>query len=163
MECQSDLAYSRPPHPDQPDFKKTFDDMICRLVRSQQIHTCTHRACLIWDQRSSKWKCKRQAPFPLSDRVVVEENGDWFPQREYGFINNFLPNVLVYARCNHDVKLLTNGDATMKVAWYITKYATKCQQRNSNASALLSNGLAYHFKDEKFVNDMRERTWLLLF
>ncbi len=97
------------------------------------------------------------------DKVIIEENGDWFPQQEYGFINNFLPNVLVYARCNHDGKLLTNGDATMKVAWYITKYATKHQQRNSNASALLYNGLAYHFKDEKFVNDIQEHTWLLLF
>ena len=118
---------------------------------------------MIWDQRSSNWKCKRRVPFPVSEKVVVEENGDWYPQREYGFINNFLPNVLVYARCNHDGKLLTNGDATMKVAWYITKYATKRQQTNSNASALLSKGLVYHFKDQKFVNEIRERTRLLLF
>ena len=35
----------------------------------------------------------------------------------------------------------------MKVAWYITKYTTKCQQKLSNASALLAEGLAFHYKD----------------
>src|SRR5258708_6477075 len=34
-------------------------------------------------------------------------------------IRTFIPVLLVYAHCNHDTKLLTNSDVTMKVAWYI--------------------------------------------
>ena len=145
------------------DFQVKLDDMLCQLVWSQQIHTSTQQACLNWDQRSSTWKCKRHAPFQLSEMDVVEENGYWHPQWQYRFINNFIPNVLVYAHCNHDRKLLSNGIATKKVAWYITKYATKPQQPNSNPSALLYKGLVYHFEEEKYISDIHESTHLLLF
>ena len=82
-----------------------------------------------------------------------------------GILNNNMPVVLVYAWCNHDVKLLTNanGDVTMRVAWYITKYAMKCQQKASNLSALLAEGLAYHFSEGSKTEDILKHNQLLLF
>ena len=106
---------------------------------------------------------QRQAPFPLSKTDVVDESGGWSPKHNYEFVNNFIPVLLVYAHCNHDAKLLTNGDVTMKVVWYITKYATKCQQKCSNTSALLAEGLAFHFSDEKHIHDIHQHSRLLLF
>src|SRR5260370_22902795 len=93
---------------------------------------------------------------------VVNESGGWCPKHNYGFINNFLPVLLMYVHCNHDAKLLTNGDATMKVAWYITKYVTKHQQKCSNPSALLAEGLAYHFSDGKHIHNACKHSQLLL-
>ncbi len=93
----------------------------------------------------------------------MDERGNWNPKREDAFINNFVLEILVYARCNHDAKLLTNGDGTMKVAWYISKYTTKQQQKCSNPSALLAEGLAFHYSEDKYVNNLRKRSQLLLF
>jgi len=145
-----------PPHPDDPQFEKKFENLKIQLVRSQQIHTCKHRACLQWDYKTMSWKCKRRAPFPLSETDYVDKRGNWNPKCEDAFINNFVPEILVYARCNHDTKLLANGDVTMKVAWYISKYMTKQQQKCSNPSALLAEGLAFHYLEDKYVNDLRK-------
>ena len=109
------------------------------------------------------WKCKRHAPFPLSEKDIVDNVGNWNPKCQDAFINNFIPEILVYAWCNHDTKLLTNGDATMKVAWYITKYMTKQQQKCLNQSALLAEGLAFHFSENKHIDDIQKQSQLLLF
>jgi len=76
---EADLAYTRPPHPDDPEFERKFENLKIRLVRSQQIHTCKRRACLQWDYKTMSWKCKRRAPFPLSESDVVDEKGNWNP------------------------------------------------------------------------------------
>ena len=163
MEAEKDLAYSRPPNPDSPDFKAKFDDMERRLMRSQQIHTCRRNVCLKMDWKTGRMVCKRRAPWKLTDDNVVDDQGNWYPKRTYGFVNNYNPNILVSLRCNHDIKILTNGEDTKNVTWYITKYATKNQQKLSNISALLAKGLAFHFQDEKYIDSIRDRSRLMVF
>jgi hypothetical protein len=84
-------------------------------------------------------------------------------KRTYGYLNVWMPSLMPVARCNHDVKLLTNGEETKDCTWYITGYATKKQQKSHNWSALLANTVAYHMKDSIYVNDIHERNRLLLF
>src|SRR5260370_9811695 len=69
----------------------------------------------------------------------------------------------MYIHCNHDIKLLTNGEDTRNVCWYITKYTTKAQSKMLNLSALLAQRLQYCLADNKCVGNMQERNQLLVF
>ncbi|KAF9507992.1 hypothetical protein BS47DRAFT_1373748 [Hydnum rufescens UP504] len=108
----------------------------------EQIHTC------LWN---------------LAEEDTVDHQGNWSPKHTYGFVNNYNPNLLVSLWYNHDIKLLTNGEDTKNATWYITKYATKNQQKLSNISALLAKGLAYHFQDEKYIDSIHDHSHLLVF
>jgi len=81
----------------------------------------------------------------------------------HGFINNYNPPTPVVVKCNQDIKLLTSGTDTNNISWYITKYSTKAQQHLSNTSALLAKGLQYHFNDDKYIDNIRDRSRLLMF
>ena len=65
-------------------------------------------------------------------------------------------------RCNHDIKLNTNGADTKDVAFYVTAYATKKQKKSHNLSALMANSLRYHLENPKY-DDIRERNQLLIY
>ena len=132
--------------------------MMANEVKSNILNQCLHQ-----DWTTGEWRCKQCAPFTLSDIDKVEENGSWYPQQTYGFVNNYNPNLLVYLCCNHDIKLLTNGKDTKNVCWYITKYATKAQSKMSNLSALLAQNLQYHLADNKYFDVIQERNQLLVF
>ncbi|KAG2029673.1 hypothetical protein BDR03DRAFT_987611 [Suillus americanus] len=53
------------------------------------------------------------------------------------------------------VKLITNGDGTKHITWYISSYAMKQQQHSCNASTLLAKTIVYHQQDEVHHSDIR--------
>lgn len=156
----SQLPYSRPPDPRNPTWLQDNAQFESRLVRSQQIHTCTRATCLRVKNR--QLSCKRRAPWPRSDEDFVEPNGNWGPKRTVPYINAYCPDLLTSMRCNNDIKLNTNGCETKHIAWYLTAYTTKNQQPTHNTSALLASTMAYH-KDNPKYNDLRQCNKLLLY
>ncbi|KIL54765.1 hypothetical protein M378DRAFT_1051766 [Amanita muscaria Koide BX008] len=160
---ESDISCSRPLHPSCVDFAQKVPDRLLRLVRNLQVHVCVKGACKHFDLATRAWTCKRRAPWPESETVVVNPDGTWFPVRHFGMVNNFHPQLLLLVQCNGDIKLLTNGSETKNITWYIAKYATKAQKRLSNVSALLAKSLAFHFEDATHLDDVRARSRLLLF
>ncbi|CAK5266163.1 unnamed protein product [Mycena citricolor] len=163
---EKEIAYNRPPNPDGPAYWERVQDFERRLARTEQVHTCDIRRCLVVT-KSGRLRCKRRAPFPCSTDDYVLPNGDWGPKRLYEYINGWNPALLVNVRCNNDSKFLTHGDDTKKITLYILGYATKPQLRNHNTSAILAKGYAYHtataaLPDEQ-IKDLRDRQRLLLF
>ncbi|KIL66812.1 hypothetical protein M378DRAFT_74776, partial [Amanita muscaria Koide BX008] len=138
-------------------------ERLLRLARNLQVHVCVKGACKRFDVTTGTWTCKRHAPWPEHDAVVVNADGTWFPVRHFGMVNNFHPQLLLLLQCNGDIKLLTNGNDTKNITWYIAKYTTKAQRRLFNASALLAKSLAFHFEDSTYLDDIRARSRLLLF
>ncbi|KIL55393.1 hypothetical protein M378DRAFT_188670 [Amanita muscaria Koide BX008] len=160
---ESDLAYARPPNPAASDFEQQFTRRLLSLARNMQVHVCVKGACKRYDLMKGTWACKRHAPWPVSEVVVVNADGTWSPIRQFGMVNNFHPQILVFVQCNSDIKLLTNGKETKNITWYIAKYATKPQKRLFNASALLASSLAFHYEDNTYIDDVKARSRLLLF
>ena len=160
MAREPQLAYSRPPNPDEANWEEANHQFEVRLVRSQQVHTCSRATCL--QLRNGVLACKRRAPWPLSDEDFVDNRGNWGPKRTNGYINNYCPLLLTSMRCNNDIKLNTNGADTKDIAFYVTAYATKKQKKSHNLSALMANGLSYHLDNPKF-DDIRERNRLLVY
>ena len=160
MPREPQLAYSRPPNPDDANWDEANHQFEVQLVRSQQVHTCSRATCL--QVRNGVLVCKRRAPWPLSDEDFVDNRGNWGPKRTNGYINNYCPLLLTSMRCNNDIKLNTNGADTKDVAFYVTAYATKKQKKSHNLSALMANGLSYHLDNPKF-DDIRERNCLLVY
>jgi hypothetical protein len=95
----------------------------------------------------------------------VNEDGTCGPKRLYGFVNAWNPAVLVNARCNNDVKFLTNGSDTKNISFYITMYATKKQGKSYNLSGVMAEGLAYHVQhpNATYLEDLRKQQSQLLF
>ncbi|KAB5588280.1 Vacuolar membrane-associated protein IML1 [Ceratobasidium theobromae] len=157
------LAWSRPPNPNCPNYETDFKDWEQRFARAQQVHVCKRATCLKYNSLKNKWFCKRRAPFPLSPETVVQNNGTVQLKRTYGYINAWNPSVLVYGGCNNDIKFISNGAEARAIIWYITAYQTKKQCRSHNISALLAERLVYHFEGTDYIEDMRNRSRLLLF
>ncbi|EMD31577.1 hypothetical protein CERSUDRAFT_78030 [Gelatoporia subvermispora B] len=159
---ETDIAYSRPPHPDAPDYSRQLEDFERRLVRSQQLHTCDMRRCLVPDRRGY-FRCKRRAPFALSENDSISPCGDWKQKRTYEYLNGWVPAILLNARCNNDGKILTNGADTKNCAFYITKYALKPQKQHFNLSAVMAKGYACHIERSSYTETLRDNQRLLLF
>jgi hypothetical protein len=166
---QKDIAFNRPINPDALDYDEQLEDFELRLARCEQIHTCRLRQCLVQDKNGT-YRCKRRAPFQLSDIDDIDENGNWCQKRLYGYVNGWIPGILVNGRCNNDGKLLTNGSDTKKVARYTTTYAAKKQGRSYNASAVMAKSYAYHLdhlegngESESYLDGIRNTQRLLLF
>ena len=47
---EKNVAYNRPPNPDDGEYSKRLADFELRLARSEQIHTCHPRRCLVQDK-----------------------------------------------------------------------------------------------------------------
>jgi len=156
----SELPYSRPPDPQQADWAEKTHQLECQLVRSQQVHTCSIGTCL--RRINGHFTCKRKAPWPLSDENYVDNRGNWGLKRTYGYINGYCPLLLTTMRCNNDLKINTNGADTKDVAFYITAYATKKQNKTHNLSALMASAMPYHTANLLY-EDIRERNRLLLY
>ena len=163
---ERDIAFNRPPNPNCDDYEKQLTDFELRLARTEQVHTCKVRRCLIQD-KSGVYRCKRRAPFTTSDVDKIDENGQWWQRRLYGYVNGWIPGLLVNVRCNNDGKLLTNGEDTKAITAYTTMYLAKKQGRNYNASAVMAKGYAYHLdhssETSAYLDDMRNTQRLLLF
>ena len=160
MPKEPQLAYSRPLDPEANNWQAASHELERRLVRSQQLHTCSRATCL--RIKDGQLSCKRRAPWPLCAEDFVDEGGNWGPKRTNGYINNYCPTLLTSMRCNHDIKLNTNGADTKDVAFYVTAYATKKQKKSHNLSALMANSLRYHLENPKY-DDIRERNRLLIY
>jgi hypothetical protein len=104
--------------------------------------------------KNNRLQCKRRAPFELSPRDWIDEDGSWGPKRTHGYVNNWNPAILHCVRANHDIKLISNGTETKDLAFYITNYVAKKQRDSSNVSALFAKRLAFHKKQEKYTVDI---------
>ena len=152
----SEIAYNRPPNPDDVDYDTNLKEFELRVARSEQVHTCKPRRCLIQD-RDGQLRCKRRAPFNCSPNDFIMENGEWGSKRLHPYINAWNPGILVNARCNNDIKLLTNGADTRNISFYVTSYAAKKQGKIHNLSAILSKAYAYHEKYPKPSTDSLQK------
>lgn len=145
------VSYSRPLDPRTSPFDSQHSTIEAQLVRAVQIHKCGPGCLKVYKGRML---CKRRAPFPLAPEAWIDSEGNWGPRRTYSFMNNWNPWILLATRSNHDCKLITNGEGTKHISWYISSYAAKRQQHSSNASALLAKTIAYHQKDQSHDADL---------
>ncbi|KAG2132150.1 uncharacterized protein EDB93DRAFT_1094070 [Suillus bovinus] len=159
---ESKLGYSCPPNPDGADWEAECADKERRVVRSQQVHTCTKSTCLHYNKHG-RLVCKRRAPWELSDTEYIDENRNWKPKRTHPYINNYCPAISVSLCCNNDIKLLTNGVDMKHASWYLTDYQTKKQNKNNNVSALMAQSLMYHEQHSDHLESVLDRNRLLLF
>ena len=163
-----DIAYSRPPNPDSPEYEKQLSEFELHLAHVEQLHTCQLRRCLVPD-KSGQLRCKQRAPFICSPDNFVDKNGNWRQKRMYGYMNGWVPGVLVNGRCNNNGKLLTNGHDTCQVTFYTTVYTAKKQNRTHNLSAIMVKGYAYHIRQlsdvtkTKYIDNIHNEQHLLLF
>ncbi|KAJ3565753.1 hypothetical protein NP233_g7437 [Leucocoprinus birnbaumii] len=148
---QNDVSYSRPLDPDDPDFEEKYKERERILARSVQYHQCTTSTCL--QNIGGRLQCKRRAPFEVSSRAWIASDGRWGPKRHSAYLNNFNRWLLQLCRANHDIKLITNGEETRNIGWYITNYAAKKQKGSGNASALLAKRFAFHQAQEYMNTD----------
>ena len=159
-----DVSYTRPPHPASLTYTAEVQDLERKLACAEQIHGCKIRRCLVMD-KNGQYKCKRRAPFECSPDDYVLESGVCGPKRLHPFVNAWNPAILVNARCNNDIKFLTNGNDTKNIAYYITMYATKKQGKTYNYSALMADTFAYHIQhpNPSYTDDIRLDHLSLLF
>jgi hypothetical protein len=160
-------AYSRPPDPNSLSFLADIKEAERLHVESSQYHTCKPppNGC----QRVNRFgvvRCKRHAPFTLSDRVHVEPNGQYkvwdfrYSKRQnmslnvfqvirhLPFVNGYNPWIHSYTtRSNGDLKFITNGSDTKDAAWYITTYSTKNQGSTHNLSSILARVKSHIISD----------------
>ncbi len=148
------ISYSRPLDPRMASSNES-EESEEKLVRALQYHQCSLATCL--RVVKGRMVCKRRAPFKRAPRDWVNENGEWGPKRLSGYLNNWNPTIMRTLRANHDTKLIIGGDGqTATLTYYITNYATKKQQRSSNASALLAKRLAFVRKEERTQTDLNK-------
>ena len=132
---KSDVAYCRPPNPASNDYNTAVADLERQVACTKQRHKCTIMTCLL-ASRTGALACKRRAPWPLSAQDRVDEDGHWLPRRHVGCLNTWNPSVTINVRGNNDIKLLTNGQVTRGLTFYVSMYATKKQGKSYNTSAL---------------------------
>lgn len=163
MPKEPELAWARPPHPNSTSYDADLKANERRLARSQQVHECRKTTCLLFRGPRSGFVCKRRAPFPTAPHTFVDEAGKVSIRRIFEFLNAWNPHILVYGRCNNDIKFLSNGREARAIGFYITHYATKGQKNTYNLCAYLAENLGYHFESTTYVNEARERTRVLIF
>lgn len=161
---EKEVAYSRPPDTNSPDFEVEFRRMEKKIARSQQLHSCDEKRCLRMDKYGQP-KCKRNAPWETAKEAYINEDGSWCTHREFPYFTAWNPSISVCNRCNNDIKLITNGPSTKKITFYICCYSAKKQGKSYNASALLAENLFHHFENSNpvYTKDLLSRNRLLLF
>ncbi|KAF8443784.1 hypothetical protein L210DRAFT_3396194 [Boletus edulis BED1] len=162
MPREAQIAYSHPPNPDDEDWDDKFKDRLQRVVRSQQLHTCTRNTCLRYDKHG-QLTCKCRAPWELSDEVQLDCEGQYKPLWKNRFMNNFCPAISFTLSCNNDIKLLLNGSDTKDCMWYCTTYQSKKQGKSFNLSALMAKSLLYHETHSGHLDDIHDRNRVLIF
>jgi hypothetical protein len=160
MKREDAVSFSRPPDPRHSDYNMRSHEAEKCLARAVQVHRCTAEGCL--KLIKGRLVCKRNAPFTLLDTDWIDEEGRWGSLRRYGYINAWCPPLLQTVRANQDIKLITNGEETKDIAWYISKYVAKNQRNSSNVSALLAQRLTFHSRQEQYNTDIVNRNKKLL-
>ncbi|KAG1779208.1 hypothetical protein EV702DRAFT_1195708 [Suillus placidus] len=132
---QSAVSYSRPPDPRSRNFSSDKQNTTRNL---------------------------RRALFALAKDAWIDSEGHWGPKRTMGAMNNWNLVILLATRANHDIKLITDGEETKDIGFYISMYAAKNQQHSSNALALLAKSFAFHQTQEKHNSDAQALNKLLI-
>lgn len=143
------IAYARPLSTKDPEYERKWAEQEVHLARNLQLHECSPERCY----RKGTARCKRRAPWPTSQFDFIDEDGTWGMKRSVGFMNGFDPTISEVQLCNNDQKLVTNGDETQDMTYYITTYSTKKRERSTNESAILAQRLAYHKEQERLNSD----------
>ena len=160
---EPDIAYSRPPDPSSAHYDEDLKDFELKLARAEQIHTCKIRRCLVL-KSDGLLHCKRRAPFKCAASDYVLEDRDWGSKGLHPYVNAWQPGVLINARCNNDIKLLTNGADTRNISFYVTSYTAKKQGKTHNLSAILSTAFAYHTQHQnQHPDSTRNKQQTLIF
>ncbi|KAJ7266935.1 hypothetical protein B0H12DRAFT_1200858 [Mycena haematopus] len=144
MKKQSAIEYSRPVDPRLPNYELRRHEAEAAIARTVQVHSCKPNTCL--QTKGGRLVCKRRAPWPLSTEEWIHPNGEWGPRRVLGRMNAWNPPLLQITRANQDMKIVTHGHETKDIAFYITMYVAKKQNKSSNASALLAKSMAFQRK-----------------
>ena len=160
---ENDVAWNRPPHPDEEDYNEKARELTQRVVRSQQMHACTKTTCLRYNLKTGKVDCKRSAPWSTSEEAYVQETGEWSPKRDNPYINGYCPDISITTCMNHDFKLQTNGKETKDGTFYTTKYTTKGQNNTHNMSAVVAKGFRTHESRSDYMAGVIEANRLMLF
>lgn len=156
------VAWQRLPSPSTTnEYKVHIRKVECDVARSKQIHVCKTGSCETIKPNGRRG-CKRKAPWPTAREAFIEEDGSWGPERTYGYANNWNPVIATHCRCNHDMKILTNGSDSAKLTFYCTCYAAKRQKRSHNASALLMKNYAFKQNDDAQTEGIQEAGRLML-
>ncbi|EJU03694.1 hypothetical protein DACRYDRAFT_29891, partial [Dacryopinax primogenitus] len=108
-----------------------------------QLHTCNIDTCLCPDKHGNL-KCKWRAPFLLSATEYITKTRTWGILQKNSYLNNWNPSVTRMMRCNHNIKLQTNGHETKDVMWYCTCYTLKKQGKSYNTTGILVQRMVYH-------------------
>lgn len=157
------FLYNRPPKPGTDNYEAQLDAFELQLARIEQVHVCKPRRCL-FPNKHGRLRCKRKAPWVCAVEDFVRETGEWGPKRLFNLVNNWNPHVLICGRCNNDIKLLTSGEDTRNVTFYVTSYAAKKQGKAFNLSAVLTKGFIYHLDhpNPAYIGHLQENQRLLL-
>ena len=105
-----DIAYNHPVDPCLSEYCRQLEDFKLKLAWVEQVHICHSRQCLVTDH-PGKLRCKHRA-FPCYVKDFVDEKGNWGSKQLYGYMNGWIPGILVNTQYNNDGKLLTNGEDT---------------------------------------------------
>jgi hypothetical protein len=123
MPRQKHVSYSQPVDPHSEHYSYYSKKRERDLARAVQLHQCTVDNCL--KIVKGRMRCKRRAPFPLSSQDWIDQDGNWGPCRTCGYLNNWNFAILQTTRANHNIKLITNGEETKDILFYITNYVAK--------------------------------------
>jgi hypothetical protein len=157
------VAWTTLPKPkNDQKYREVMQELEFRVARAKQIHSCKPLACLVL-RKSGTMACKRKAPWHCSQDSFVNENGECGPRRTYGYVNAWNPVIATHIRCNHDIKLLTNGSDSAKLTYYCTCYAAKRQKKSHNMSAVLAKTNAFGRQGLDDLPDCLDASRLLLF
>lgn len=144
------VSYSRPINPVKDPVAADIEEKL--IARSVQYHRCSLNTCL--KSFNGKLRCKRRAPFACSDKVWVNEKGEWGLIRLCGYLNTWNPMSLRCLRGNQDLKLIFSTGETCSVVTYFTNYQAKKQARTNNASSLSSKRWAI---EDHYMDDLRKK------
>ena len=101
-----------------------------RVIEKNNVHkhTCT---CY----KYGSCDCRFKFPRPVVELSHIDENGVIFLRRRPGneCVNNYNDITSSLVRSNMDIKLLSNGQDSKALSFYITDYITKQAMKSHNA------------------------------
>ena len=127
----ADAAWTRPPAAavSEQEYNRQRNAIEYRAARAKHVRTCAPARRLVSDSHG-RFRCKRSAPFEVSEFDDADDNGQRRSKRSYGFLNSWIEDISTHARCNIYGKLIPNGHDTRDISFYVTTYPTKKQGRS---------------------------------
>lgn len=158
------VAWQRLPTPvKSADYWEHLNKVEWDVARAKQVHTCKPASCLQLQNSSRRLVCKRKAPWDCCEDALVRADGYWCPERTWGYVNQWNPVLATHLRCNHDIKILTNGRESCRLTFYCTCYAAKKQKRSHNVSALLAKHYAFKQSEDVITRGIQDAGRLMVY